>query len=86
LWEPRSGIPCSCVASTFWPSPNAIADANAANTFVVTNHFEFYGDATDWDFAFTELKFDFAITSDTIVVSGITVGEFIDLVERTGTF
>jgi hypothetical protein len=52
----------------------------------VANHFEFYGDATDWGFEFVERKFDFAISSDTIAVSGITVGEFIELVDRSGTF
>ncbi len=64
----------------------SIVDANAEIPFIVTNHFEFYGDATDWGFDFVEQKFDFAIAPDTIAVSGITVGEFIGLVDRAGTF
>ena len=64
----------------------SIVDANTENSVIVINHFEFYGDATDWGFDFTELKFDFAISSDTIVVSGITVGAFRELVDRSGTF
>lgn len=64
----------------------SIVDANAEIPFIVTNHFEFYGDATDWGFDFAEQKFDFTISPDTIAVSGITVGEFLELVDRSGTF
>jgi hypothetical protein len=81
LWHPMFLCREYVVAIT-----NAIASANAQDSDVVTNHFEFYGDATDWDFDFTELKFDFAVTSDTIAVSGITVGKFLELFDRTGTF
>jgi hypothetical protein len=64
----------------------SIVDANAEIPLIVTNHFEFYGDATAWGFNFTEQKFDFAISSDTIAVSGITVGAFLELVDCSGTF
>ena len=64
----------------------AIGNANASEAYVVTNHFEYYGDASDWGFDFTELKFDFAVAADTIAVSGVEMDVFIDLVDRTGSF
>ena len=88
---------CLVVATALWHSMflcreyisavvKSIVDAHAENTLVVTNHFEYYGDATEWGFNFTKQKFDFAISSDTICVSGITLSEFLKLVDRSGTF
>jgi hypothetical protein len=64
----------------------AIGNAHASDAYVVTNHFEYYGDASDWGFDFTELKFDFAVAADTIAISGVTMDAFIDLMDRSATF